>query len=239
MTSPSEWRPLPPPYDKMYPGVEVSKGARDWRGRLYDPEDEAAEAERDAARAERDEAIEEIGDYSEGCAPPDLPGAVAWLLAEELSARKQRDAAEAERDAARAERDEAREQVKAASGILAEANKIAPGLITTSARIALFGPSEREKLTAERDAAIGALGEPCAECGHIDWRADPNGYLDRMEAAEAERDAAREALQRLEEEARGMLRASAIVDGPDHPFARKVLALTGEALRAERETPRP
>ena len=188
MTSPSEWRPLPPPYDKMYPGVEVSKGARDWRGRLYDPEDEAAEAERDAARAERDEA---------------------------------------------------REQVKAASGILAEANKIAPGLITTSARIALFGPSEREKLTAERDAAIGALGEPCAECGHIDWRADPNGYLDRMEAAEAERDAAREALQRLEEEARGMLRASAIVDGPDHPFARKVLALTGEALRAERETPRP
>lgn len=36
----------------------------------------------------------------------------------------------------------------------------------------------------ERDAAIAAVGEPCAECGHIDWRSDPNPLLERVEAAE-------------------------------------------------------
>ncbi len=33
--------------------------------------------------------------------------------------------------------------------------------------------SDRAALVAERDAAIAAVGEPCAECGHIDWRSDP------------------------------------------------------------------
>ena len=41
------------------------------------------------------------------------------------------------------------------------------------------------ELEAERDAAISAVGEPCAECGHIDWRCDPNPLLERAEAAEA------------------------------------------------------
>ena len=43
-----------------------------------------------------------------------------------------------------------------------------------------------EAAALTRAAMFGALGESCAECGHIDWRADPNEYLDRMEAAEAE-----------------------------------------------------
>lgn len=34
-----------------------------------------------------------------------------------------------------------------------------------------------KELEDERVAMIGAIGEPCAECGHIDWRADPNEYL--------------------------------------------------------------
>lgn len=42
--------------------------------------------------------------------------------------------------------------------------------------------------------ATGPVGS-CTEaqllvCGHIDWRADPNTYLDRLEAVAAERDAA-------------------------------------------------
>jgi hypothetical protein len=27
-----------------------------------------------------------------------------------------------------------------------------------------------EAVEADRNAAVSALGEPCAECGHIDWR---------------------------------------------------------------------
>lgn len=33
-------------------------------------------------------------------------------------------------------------------------------------------------LMRERDAIGAALGEPCAKCGHIDWRSD--GYLDDL-----------------------------------------------------------
>ena len=33
-------------------------------------------------------------------------------------------------------------------------------------------------LERERDAIGAALGEPCAECGHIDWRSD--GYADNL-----------------------------------------------------------
>jgi hypothetical protein len=42
-----------------------------------------------------------------------------------------------------------------------------------------------DRLLSERAAMLGAIGEPCAECGHVDWRADPNEYLERMEASEA------------------------------------------------------
>ncbi len=47
---------------------------------------------------------------------------------------------------------------------------------------------ERAALVAERDAAIAAVGEPCAWCGHIDWRSDPNPLLEQLEQAVAERD---------------------------------------------------
>ena len=43
-----------------------------------------------------------------------------------------------------------------------------------------------ETVLRERDAIGTALGEPCAECGHIDWRSD--GYADdimsRLRAAD-------------------------------------------------------
>lgn len=38
-----------------------------------------------------------------------------------------------------------------------------------------------ETLERERDAIGAALGEPCVECGHIDWRSD--GYADDLGAA--------------------------------------------------------
>lgn len=58
----------------------------------------------------------------------------------------------------------------------------------------------------ERDAIGAALGEPCAECGHIDWRSD--GYADSLLASrdelltEADAQAARyeTTIQRLEEQ---------------------------------------
>jgi len=47
--------------------------------------------------------------------------------------------------------------------------------------------AELERVKAERDAIGAALGEPCAECGHIDWRSD--GYADALAArVKAERD---------------------------------------------------
>jgi hypothetical protein len=54
--------------------------------------------------------------------------------------------------------------------------------------------AENERLRRERDAIGAALGEPCAECGHIDWRSD--GYADRFLAAEAALAQARGALER-------------------------------------------
>lgn len=38
-----------------------------------------------------------------------------------------------------------------------------------------------EAVRQERDAIGASLGEPCAECGHIDWRSD--GYADDLKAA--------------------------------------------------------
>jgi len=57
------------------------------------------------------------------------------------------------------------------------------------------------ELEAERDAAISAVGEPCAECGHIDWRCDPNPLLERAEAAEARVRVQAEQIAALQEEA--------------------------------------
>jgi hypothetical protein len=58
--------------------------------------------------------------------------------------------------------------------------------------------AERDAAVRERDQIGAALGEPCAECGHIDWRSD--GYVDRFLAAEGERDQARDALARADAE---------------------------------------
>jgi len=38
--------------------------------------------------------------------------------------------------------------------------------------------AEVARLTTERDAIGAVLGEPCAECGHIDWRSD--GYAENL-----------------------------------------------------------
>ena len=67
---------------------------------------------------------------------------------------------------------------------------------STDALAALTELAERLKTAErERDAIGAALGEPCAECGHIDWRSD--GYADRFLAAEAQRDEALAAAEQV------------------------------------------
>ncbi len=40
--------------------------------------------------------------------------------------------------------------------------------------------------------ALRALGEPCAECGHIDWRSEPPSYVTALDKAEADLEQARQ-----------------------------------------------
>jgi hypothetical protein len=55
--------------------------------------------------------------------------------------------------------------------------------------------AELERVRAERDAIGAALGEACAECGHIDWRSD--GYADRFLGLQARLNRAVEALREI------------------------------------------
>lgn len=88
-----------------------------------------------------------------------------------------------------------------------------------------IGEEQAARAAAEQEQALilAALGEPCAECGHVDWRADDvriDQYRERLAAAEQE--------QRLAEEGAGeALRLLVAAE-------EKVARLT-EALEAARE----
>ena len=119
----------------------LAASQREWIDRVAEISTDAATAA-DAAeqRAERAEA--ELGKAL------GAPGSASsrWVL---LLRRAEQ---------AEAERDEAREKLRAATNMLAAAEKIVPGTIALSGRMSLFGQSDRERLDAA-EAVVAAMRE--------------------------------------------------------------------------------